>query len=71
MNSSFEKKAKILLKTELTRAGIGYAELIEKLSTIGVEETYAGISNKISRGKFSFVFFLQCMEALNVEQVKF
>ena len=70
MKTSFEKKAKILLKTELARAGIGYNELVEKLAVIGVEETYAGVSNKISRGKFSFVFFLQCMKALDVDQVQ-
>ena len=62
MDSPFDKKAKILLKTELARAGIGYAELIEKLSAIGVEETYAGISNKISRGKFSLSFFFAMHE---------
>ncbi|EIJ44814.1 hypothetical protein GWL_42530 [Herbaspirillum sp. GW103] len=32
-------------------------------------ETYAGIANKLSRGSFSFVFFLQCMQAIGRQNI--
>ena len=31
---------------------------------MGIDESPENIANKISRGKFTAVFFLQCMEAI-------
>lgn len=66
----WNRHATNMLKAELARAGVGYEELIRRLATIGVDESYKGIANKINRGAFSFVFFMQCMEALNVKIVR-
>ena len=63
----WELKAKNLLKSEIARQGLTYDQLREKLLTIGIDETVAGINVKINRGTFSFAFFLQCMKALNVK----
>jgi hypothetical protein len=46
------------------RRQIGYKQLAVLLEGLGVEETERSIANKISRGAFTFVFFLQCMKAL-------
>jgi hypothetical protein len=61
----WQERAKGLLRAELVKRGIGYKKLAMKLSEIGVEETDRNIANKISRGGFSAVFFLQCMAAIN------
>ena len=37
---------------------------------MGVEDNEKAIASRISRGKFSFAFFLQCMKALGVEEVR-
>ncbi|MCP1573958.1 hypothetical protein J2S30_002337 [Herbaspirillum rubrisubalbicans] len=66
----WNKQAAYLLKAELARAGVGYEVMIEKLKEIGVDESYKGLSAKINRGTFSFAFFMQCMEALNVKIVR-
>lgn len=66
---NWEREAKALLKAELSRAGVTYQELARRLETIGVEDNPPAISSKISRGKFTFVFFLQCMTALGVQRV--
>lgn len=66
---NWEIEAKALLKAELTRAGVTYQELVWKLEDIGVQDSPQAISNKISRGKFTFVFFLQCMTALGASRV--
>lgn len=63
----WNKTATNLIKAEIARAGIGYEELVNKLSEIGVTESYTGISAKINRGTFSFAFFLQCMKAINLQ----
>jgi len=66
MNPNFDwnEQAKRLLKAELVRRGIGNERLVEMLEDIGVEETKASIDSKISRGTFSAVFLLQCLEAI-------
>ncbi|MBX3549547.1 MAG: hypothetical protein KF748_10350 [Xanthobacteraceae bacterium] len=57
-------QVKGLLKAELKRRDLSYAELAEKLSALGIEETERNISNKISRGTFTAIFFVQCMESI-------
>jgi DNA (cytosine-5)-methyltransferase 1 len=59
-----------LLKAELARSGVGYEELVSRLDSIGVQETYKGLAAKINRGTFSFVFFAQCMSALGTKTVR-
>ena len=66
---SWEKEAKQLLKSELARSGVSYKVLVSKLEAIGVEDTEGAIANKIARGKFSFVFFLQCMRAIGANAI--
>ena len=63
-------EARRVLKAELARKDIGYKELSRLLGAIGVEETESAIRNKLSRGGFSFAFFLQCMKAINQNVVE-
>lgn len=65
----WSQKAANLLKAELKRAGIGYEELSVRLKEIGVDESYKGIASKVTRGMFSFVFFMQCMKVLNKTRI--
>jgi Domain of unknown function (DUF6471) len=44
--------------------------LAERLATLGITETPENIANKISRGKFTAVFLLQCMEAIGCTVVR-
>lgn len=57
-------EARRVLRGELARRDIGYKKLALLLERIGVSETERSIANKMSRGSFSFVFFLQCMKSL-------
>lgn len=63
----WEDKVKRLLKAELTRRGVTYAQLVGKLADIGVHETEPNVRNKISRGKFTAVFLFQCLEAIGAQ----
>jgi hypothetical protein len=65
-DAEWSDRAKNLLKSELKRKGITYAQLVEKLAEIGVKETEPNIRNKIARGGFTAAFFLQCLAAVGV-----
>jgi hypothetical protein len=58
-----------LIKAELRRRNLTYADLAERLSAIGIKDNERNISNKISRGTFTAVFFFQCMEAIGAKTV--
>ena len=45
-------------------AGRFYADLVGKLADIGVMDSEPNIRNKISRGKFTAVFLIQCLTAI-------
>lgn len=62
--TEWETKAANLLKAELKRKGVTYAQLVERLADIGISEKEANVRNKLSRGKFSAAFLLQCLEAV-------
>ena len=57
--TEWEAKAANLLKAELKRKRVTYAQLAE---LIGDKE--ANIRNKLSRGKFSAAFLLECLCAI-------
>ncbi len=65
----YEARAKNLLKGELKRRGITYAQLADLLKEIGVHENERNLNNKISRGGFSAAFFLQCLSAIGCWQL--
>jgi hypothetical protein len=62
--------AKRLLKAELKRANVTYAELAERLKKHGLEETEASITSKLNRGTFAATFFLACLTALELDGVR-
>ena len=69
-NAEWEAKVKGLLKGELKRRGVTYAQLVDKLATIGVHETEPNVRNKLARGKFTAVFLIQCLEAIGASSLR-
>lgn len=63
--TEWEKEAAILLKVELKRHAVTYAQLAEM---IGDKEV--NLRNKLSRGKFSAAYLLQCLKAIGVTEVQ-
>lgn len=68
--TDWEMKAANLLKAELKRKGVTYAQLVEKLAAIGVDEKEVNVRNKLSRGKFTAAYFLQCLEAIGISTLQ-
>ncbi|WP_219580396.1 DUF6471 domain-containing protein [Sulfitobacter sp. CW3] len=67
--SGWERQAANLLKPELKRKGVTYAQLVEKLDAIGINEKEVNVANKLSRGKFSAAFMLQCLRVIETEHL--
>jgi Domain of unknown function (DUF6471) len=66
----WEDQAKGLLKAELKRRNVSYAQLVDKLGEIGVMDSEPNVRNKLSRGKFTAVFLLQCLEAIGASDLR-
>jgi hypothetical protein len=69
-DTEWEAKVKGLLKGELKRRNVSYGQLVEKLATIGVVDSEPNIRNKLSRGKFTAVFLIQCMQAIDARELR-
>ncbi len=68
--TDWQARVKGILKAELKRRNLGYRELAERLESFGVHETERNIANKISRGGFSAVFFVQCLDAIGANPLR-
>jgi hypothetical protein len=69
-DTEWEAKVKGLLKGELKRRNVSYGQLVDKLATVGVVDTEPNIRNKLSRGKFTAVFLIQCLEAIGASSLR-
>ena len=70
MDKDIDVLPKNLIKAELHRKGLKVKDLVEMLKPYGEDLTEISFNNKMSRGSFSAVFFLKCMDALGVKEVK-
>jgi hypothetical protein len=57
------------LKAELKRRNVTYEELARRLNEFGSRETKASIANKLSRGQFSAIFFIDTLRAIGIGKV--
>ena len=58
------------LRAVMARRRISYAELATRLTQRGHNENERALRNKVARGTFSAVFFVQCLEAVGLETLK-
>ena len=66
----YEKKMSLILKSEIKRAGLTYSTLTDKLNEMGIDEKEPNVRNKIGRGKFSAAFMAECLDALDVKELR-
>ena len=69
-DTQWQDRVKGLLKAELKRRNVGYRDLAEKLTAMGVPETERNLANKISRGSYTAVFFVQCLDAIGCHTLR-
>ena len=68
--TEWQELVKGILKAELKRRNVSYRDLSERLEAMGIHESERNINNKISRGGFSAVFFIQALKAIGVTEVR-
>jgi 3-mercaptopyruvate sulfurtransferase SseA len=68
-NRDWQAQAKGIIRGELKRRALSYKDLADRLQALGVSENEPNVVNKIARGSFTAVFFLQCMEAIGVQNI--
>ena len=67
---AWDTRVKGILKAELKRRGVTYAQLADKLAAVGVVDNERNIRNKVARGSFTAVFFVQCLVAIGATDVR-
>lgn len=58
------------IKAEMIKRGISSEDLSRLLLEKGIIHSRSSIDSKISRGKFSAVFFIQCLFAMNCKSIE-
>ena len=66
----FSEEAKAILKSELKRNRLTYAELADRLTRTGLPLTEPALRNKISRGGFGAGFFIQCLVLIGTQTIQ-
>ncbi len=69
-HTDWELMAANILKAELKRKGVTYGQLVEKLARLGIYEKEVNVRNKLSRGKFTAAFLLQCLTAIGCDGLR-
>ena len=69
-SADFADRAKRYLKAELKRFGVGYKELAERLTSMGLPESEGSITVKINRGAFPAWFLIAAMEAIGASSLR-
>jgi hypothetical protein len=59
-----------VVRSEMKRRGLNYVNLMDRLDAMGVKENERNLRNKVARGTFSAVFFVQCLEAMGVKELQ-
>lgn len=62
--TDWEAKARGIIRAEMARQNVTYAQLAERLAALGISEDERNLRNKVSRGKFTASFLLQTLSAM-------
>lgn len=68
-DTKWKREARLVLLNEMNRKNMDFKEFARALESVDLDVSPKALSNKMHRGTFSFMFFLQCMRALKVSTV--
>ena len=69
-DAEWQSEVKGMLKAEMKRRGMTYERLAGKLAEIGIQAEPHVLRNKVARGGFSAVFFVQCLRAMGCRELR-
>jgi hypothetical protein len=67
---AWEELAKNILRAQMMANGVSYATLAERLAAFGIPDNELNLRNKVSRGRFTAVFLMQCLTVLGADWIK-
>lgn len=67
--TAWSEAAKGLLKSEMARRNVSYAQLAMLLERDGVPASAESLVTRVNRGQFTFAFFIQAVTAMGCETV--
>ena len=67
--TDWEAKARGIIRAEMAKKNVTYSQLVDMLDSVGVAEDERNLRNKVSRGKFTAAFMLQCLAAMHCSNV--
>lgn len=62
--------ARTLLRGEMIKRGMTYEALSARLAAMGLAEDAGNIRARVRRGRFSAVFLLQALQAMEIEFIR-
>ncbi|WP_371195503.1 DUF6471 domain-containing protein [Glaciecola sp. SC05] len=68
--NDWRKLVQRLLKAELSKKGIKYQDLSDKLAGIGVDQSADNLRNKVNKGILGADLLLQIMFVLNIKHIR-
>jgi hypothetical protein len=69
--NDWRKLVERFLKAELSKKGIKYQDLSDKLSAVGVNQSADNLRNKINKGILGSDLLFQIIFVLNIKQIKY
>jgi hypothetical protein len=66
----WQDRTRGLLRGELARRNVGNRQLVGLLAEIGVKLSEQNVSNKLARGSFNAVFFVQVLDAIGCKVLR-
>lgn len=70
MQGHWQDHSKRHIKAELKRADVGYADLAQRMTDMGLPETEGSVTTKINRGTFPAWFYMAAMKAVGTHTVR-
>ena len=70
MSRKLGSRAAQILRSEMVRRDLSYADLVEMLASDGMDTTEASLRNKVSRGSFTADWFLSVLAVIGVEHLR-
>ena len=67
----WEREAGAFMRDLLRKRRVKYKELTRALESFGEDIPPTTLSNKVNRGKFPLAFFIQCLYAMHLADVRF
>lgn len=58
-----------ILRSEMAKRAMKIPDLVKALNKIDCDESSEKVQNKLYRGTYSAIFFLQCLKAMGVNQL--